>query len=287
MKLSVVVVTYYPNIEEVKLNVLEYIDFVDKVIIWENTPAHDLSEYKIDLGLYNSKIICLGNGCNVGIGFALNQAIEWSIKNGLSHLMAIDQDSFFSSINVSTLLETVIKHASDFEIGIFSPNIINLYSKNKEPLYRSEFELLQVERSITSGSVFRLDMFHRTGPFREDLFIDEVDYEYCYRASKNGFKTVVVCSSFLSQKFSDMKHTNWGFYITNYSPFRLYHIVRNGIIVQKEYPDSPPGWYRLIVYSIIIRLIKILIFEKNKISKMKSIIIGIYDGVLNHVYERK
>jgi len=286
MKLSVVIVTYYPNIEEVKENILQFIDFVEKIIIWENTPIQDLYLHNVDLSSYAEKVICLGVGYNVGIGFALNQAIVWSKEHCMSHIMTMDQDSKFEKGSLEILLNAVQVHNKE-GICIFSPNVINFFSKSLTPLYNENENLLIVDRSITSGTIYQLDIFNITGYFREDFFIDEVDYEYCYRATKKGFKTVVVCNSILSQKFSDMRHTNFGFYITNYSPFRLYHIIRNGLIVQKEYPDSSPGWYRLIVYSIIIRSIKILLFEKNKIPKMKSIIIGIYDGVLNHVYERK
>src|SRR5690606_2060660 len=43
---------------------------------------------------------------------------------------------------------------------------------------------------ITSGSILNLKASSKIGAFDEDLFIDLVDLEYCYRASLKGYSTI-------------------------------------------------------------------------------------------------
>lgn len=286
MKLSVVIIVYYPHISEIHKNISEYIDLVENVIIWDNTPSDGYTTRENLFTALNPKIIYLSTGVNKGIGFALNQAVIWSLHREFTHIMTMDQDSLLKRNDFLKLIESVIDLEENCNIGIISPNIINLFSKKLLPLYESETKYIVVSKSITSGSVFCLNDFNRIGLFREDLFIDEVDYEFCYRAKINGLSTVIVKDSLLYQKFSEMKYCELGFYITNYSPFRIYHIIRNAIIVRREFPEFTSSWFHFILFSIIIRSLKILFFEKNKIDKFRGIFLGIYDGIFLNVKER-
>ena len=43
---------------------------------------------------------------------------------------------------------------------------------------------------ITSGSLLALAVFRRVGPMREDFFIDAVDFQYCLRLRRHGYKVI-------------------------------------------------------------------------------------------------
>ena len=45
-KILAIVVTYYPEKELLERNVQAFIDHVDKVLIWENTPSPDKLDYR-------------------------------------------------------------------------------------------------------------------------------------------------------------------------------------------------------------------------------------------------
>ena len=70
MKLACVVVLYHPS-EEVEDNIRTYLPQVDCILKWDNTPR------------------------NIGIGAALNEGVRFARANGCTHLMTMDQDSFF------------------------------------------------------------------------------------------------------------------------------------------------------------------------------------------------
>ena len=47
MRILAIVVTYYPEKELLKKNISAFIDHVDKVLIWENTPEQEKLNYPL------------------------------------------------------------------------------------------------------------------------------------------------------------------------------------------------------------------------------------------------
>ena len=96
MKLIAIVITYFPEEKDLIQNISSYINDVDQLIIWENTPKDKINYNKEKLLSINpNKIIFVGNGINVGIGKALNYATNFAINHSYTHLITFDQDSFF------------------------------------------------------------------------------------------------------------------------------------------------------------------------------------------------
>jgi rhamnosyltransferase len=116
-KLSAVVITYYPNKEELHSKIRRYIDSIDSLIIWENTPADERRVFKVSLPEYEEKIVYLGTGKNEGIAYALNRSIEWSIENGFTHILTMNQDSIWD--NFDFFRQKIRKFINVDNIGIF------------------------------------------------------------------------------------------------------------------------------------------------------------------------
>jgi rhamnosyltransferase len=279
IKLSTVVITYYPDLLDLIRNIKQYINYIDKLIIWENTPIQDRDLYKLILPEYSDKIIYLGTDINEGMSYALNRSVEWSLNNGFTHILTMDQDGYW--INFDHYLRNVTEYCSNSSIGIFGPNI----SLNMTIL--PEYEI--VKDTITSGSIYRLDMFRNTGLFREDFFIDAVDLEFCYNAARKGFNTVVLGDCYLKQKFGNASShifLNKIIQTTNYNSFRLFQIVKNHIFLWREYPEIPEYQKKLILTEYTFhRIIKILLFENGKVGKIFSIFKGATYGLF-HIGER-
>jgi rhamnosyltransferase len=273
-KFSAVVVTYYPQVEELIVNIKKFIDFVDKLIIWENTPITDRKIYHVLLPEYNDKIIFLGTNKNEGIAYALNRSTEWSIENEFSHMLTMDQDSLWDNFEFFKL--QILKYSINPGIGIFAPVI---YEQHKNHLP----EMTIVKDAITSGSVYNLKMINEIGGFREDFFIDAVDLEFCYWANRNGFKTIVLGDSYLKQKYGNVsvhKFLSRTYQTLNYSAARLFYIVRNHIFLWKEYPElSRFQKKRILRVYILGRLKEVCMFEKDKFGKIFSVFRGILYGI--------
>jgi rhamnosyltransferase len=193
----------------------------------------------------------------------------------------MDQDSLWD--NFEFFRDKILKFNCTHDIGIFAPVI---YEIN-----RSYFpEISYVSDVITSGAVYRLEVFKKIGLFREDFFIDAVDLEFCYWANRNGYKTAVMGGSFLKQKYGNSSEHRFHkkiYYALNYSPFRLFHIVRNHIFLWKEYPElSKFQKERILEVYIKNRIKEIVLFEKDKARKIYSICKGIVFG-LSGIGEKK
>lgn len=280
MKLAAVVITYNGDVDETLRNCLTYIDHIDKLIIWENTPKDRRDEFRVNLPeQYANKVIHMGDGINHCISYPLNQAVMWAKDNGYTHLLAMDQDSHFEQGHFSKYIDYVYSHYSDQSVGIFSAN------PNCE-FVKSDSVPTIVSDTITSGSICRLDMFDTTGLFREDFEIDAVDIEFSYRASRYGYSTVVLSWIVLHQQYGSPVRSKLGFYTNNYPPFRIYHIIRNYIIVWREYPKQFIHRKQLIIEFMLKRMVKVLFIESDKGKKLKAFYYGITDGIRKRTIPR-
>ena len=94
-KILAIVVTYYPEKDLLEKNVQAFINQVDKVLIWENTPSPDKLDYRF---ITHEKVEYHGDGIN-SISRALNYAWEYANENGYDYLLTMDQDSFFENFD--------------------------------------------------------------------------------------------------------------------------------------------------------------------------------------------
>lgn len=264
MKLLGVVVTYFPDVEKTRKNILSYIHEVDCLIIWENTPIAKRDRFKVILPEHAGKIRYMGENENVFIARALNQAVNYGLENGFSHILTMDQDSRFEPEHFDKYKQIACNPADS--IAIFGPN----------PNYSFEAKITDIpmdkRQLITSGNIINLQLFDKIGLFREDFKIDGVDYEFCFRAKRNGYHCRMVSSILMKHHLSPMR---------NIPPDRLYYMARNNVLLRREYPEYGFGRFGFgnIIAYVIKPLLRIALTEKLKSKKIKMIIKGVYDGM--------
>ena len=61
MKILAIVVTYFPDKELLEKNIAAYVNDVDRVLIWENTPHEKKCEYRF---INHEKVEYCGDGVN-------------------------------------------------------------------------------------------------------------------------------------------------------------------------------------------------------------------------------
>ena len=259
-----IVVTYFPEEKLLKENVNAFIDSVDKVLIWENTPSEKRDDYRF---IRHEKVEFCGDDIN-SISHALNYAWRYAKNNGFNHLLTMDQDSCFE--NFSFYLKQTILN-KDAPEGIYTPLI---EKKNVTEDY------VEVERPITSGMLIPVALIDRIGGWDEEFKIDAVDDVFCLRAHSLGIKTLAVKGIVMQHRLGEpvtrmlCGHT---IVLRNYTPNRLYEIYRNNILLIRQYPQFTyirkdfKGWLKYIVW--------ILLFEGNKARKFVSILRGCYAGI--------
>lgn len=271
MKLCAVVVTYYPDVEDAIKNIMQYLPWVDHLVIWENTPSEYINNYRIELPEYADKISYMGTGKNEGIAFALNRTVEYAQAHGYTHLLTMDQDSYWEDFrqyknNVDNYID---------QYSIFAPNINKTFPGTG---------ITERKVSITSGSIYSIDLFNKIGLFREEFFIDAVDTEMGYRAFSSGIPTITILSSNLIQQFGESAEF-LGKPYTVYSPFRTYHIIRNHIWLWRMYPAVIDYELKkaIIANYILKKIIYAIIKGTHKFKNLKSVFNGIIDGIFRRI----
>lgn len=266
MKLLGLVVLFNPD-RDVWDNIRTYIDGVDELILWLNSPIEPIP-------VLSSKQIIMGDGENVGIGKALNEAVLYAVNNNFTHLLTMDQDSSFDDIFA---YKDAIRAYSKDDVGCFCPY---LNCENVQEHIKNEEKYREVKDTITSGSIYPVSIFDKIGLFREDFFIDAIDIEFCNRIRLFGFKVLKIADVFLNHKLGNKRTFKWfifRFQNINYPPIRIYYILRNHIITNKMYPvfSDSFGFYQYFVFR---RFCQILLYEPNKGKKLKAMFYGLLHG---------
>ncbi|WP_461489920.1 glycosyltransferase family 2 protein, partial [Pontibacter sp. HJ8] len=162
---------------------------------------------------------------NQGIAKALNTAASRAAKQGFDWLLTMDQDSKASDNMIERLLEVCDIYGKE-ELGIIAPK----YLQQTDTSATAGSGLEEVDIVITSGNLLNLNAFIKTGPFREDFFIDYVDHEYCLRLRLAGYKIIVNNSVLLYHELGNSQsHHLFGKSViaSHHNPLRRYYITRN------------------------------------------------------------
>jgi rhamnosyltransferase len=263
---------------------------VDKTIIIDN--ASNKSAVKMLKDMISSlKVDLLFNSSNLGIATALNQGMNRAKEQGYNWALTFDQDTIVEDYLVEALQQTYRDIEQKDTIAIIGSNYIEVNYPNGKNYLLSQKNISWTETKtvITSGSLISITAFNNIGLFRDDLFIDLVDIEYCLRARSKGFKI------YLSRR-QLMQHTIGSISIhklpwkttgtTNHSALRRYFMIRNYIVVARQYLFSEPVWVITTLYQRIKSVMLMMFFETNRLTKLKFIILGMIDGLFNN-FERR
>lgn len=269
MKIAAVIVTYHPQMEDVVRNMASYANDVDLLVLWDNSEKpEDLSPI---LQAY-PKTILHQDHCNAGLPTAYNWAYQLAKEQGCTHLMTMDQDSEFEQfLSYRSWLE---KHDVP---GITCVRI------NKGVAY--DEEEVEIGTACQSGSVFPLAMLEQIGGFREDLFIAMVDAEMSLRAAEKGYKIIQYNGSNLKHMIGSrrkVKVLGHHIEVSDYNALRHYYDSRNRILLWHEFPNDYD--FRGKLHHLAGRMkvmVKILLFEDHKCSKVAAIVRGSYNGFRN------
>jgi len=263
-KIAAVIVLYNPDIN-VLSNINSYIDQVDKLFAVDNSDESnpDFIE-KIKL---NNKIKYISNDGNVGIAAALNIGVKKAAEEGFEYLLTMDQDSEASLLLVSNLLECF---SIESDIAVVAPLLY--HSEGKILIRNNDKPCEQVFSVWTSGSLLNLMICEKAGGFKDELFIDYVDHEFCLRINKMGFKVYVCNKTTLKHNLGKIEEVNLLFrkvYPTNHSALRLYYRTRNRFYVKKVFKKDFPEFFKQESKDFWKTFLKVILFEADRLKKIR------------------
>ena len=175
---------------------------------------------------------------NLGVAHALNQGITWADRNGFEWALTMDQDSVAENDIVERLSEIQNNLHSKSGIGVIGSNYYDQYGGSYwKPKINKDILWIEKPVVITSGSLISVKAFLATGGCREDLFIDQVDNDYCIRFREKGYIVCMSTKPLMTHSIgSKTRHKLFGVYLytSNHKAFRRYYMTRYRIAFRED-----------------------------------------------------
>lgn len=266
MNLAAVVVFYNPSDANIQ-NIKKYEQSVDQLFIVDNSDD-DIIRYQD-----TKKIKYIKLHENKGIAYALNKGAKEAIAQGFNWLLTLDQDSQITKEIIENLKKYLETHDTK-KIGLISP-----YHdiQTEEEIKGDEEEMIEV---MTSGNIINLEAYQKIGGFKDWLFIDCVDTEYCMNLNIHGYKVLRLNKIKMKHQLGNLKiHTLFGkkYPCYNHGPIRRYYIVRNNLYINQMYHEKYPDYCEHLLRVQKGQVKRILAFEKEKRKKLTMMYRGYKD----------
>ncbi|QIK70007.1 glycosyltransferase family 2 protein [Erysipelothrix sp. HDW6C] len=275
-KISAIIVTFNPELERFKFVINSVSTQVNNLIIVDNGSSN-IGDLKVMFNTddFNGEII--ENGKNLGIAEALNIGIEHAKQEGTEWVLTLDDDSICSNNFVQSALEIIDENPNQF--AQISTNVQYSSARKNE----SNDTFTRIKLCITSGSILNVNAWEAVGKFNKELFIDYVDFDFCYRLDKAGYVTIRNNKSFIDHQLGEETKVNMFPFISrykvvtyNYSPIRTYYYTRNRLYCIRKYCGFSQSIKQLL--SLVRFNTKKLLYEKNKGKNIRAIMRGTIDS---------
>lgn len=175
-------VVYHPGdllIERIKM-ILEH---GCQVYLFDNSPK---SGHIREIFQHDSNFSYYTLGRNVGLGIGMSTICAQAYYDNHKSLVFFDQDTGFSDITISYINKFLVYHNS--RLSEFSMVSFNAKNVIEEQPSRYNYDLIETNIAINSGSVLMLDALDNIGWHDVTYFVDGVDYKFCLDSVVNKYK---------------------------------------------------------------------------------------------------
>jgi len=246
MKLAGAIIIYNPD-DDLVDNILTYIDGIEKLYIFNNSPIDNISLPES----IKSKMLYVHTGENKGIAERLNEAIQMAKLDKYEYLLTMDQDSSFNPKELFDYKLKIEKYPLKDEVAMYgiAHNVKELNTAKPNNNNNDNNKL------ITSGSIINLGALNKELEFDENLFIDNVDIDFCFTAWRHNLKTILFNDLLLNHKMGEIRKIITPLFQRHdrivHTPSRLYYIVRNYLYIRKKHPKFKKHFTLLIISNEI------------------------------------
>lgn len=269
------IVLFNPDIARLQENIASILPQVEELYIYDNG-SDNIMDIEACTDAFNElrkKIYLYKDRENKGIARALNSGMEYAKENGYRWVLSLDQDSIFPCEGIEKYFLSL---KDNKEVAIVTPKV---YDRNLKVELGEVNEDEYIKEAITSGALVRTDVWEQVGGYDEWLFIDGVDHEFSWRVIEHGYKIMRVNGVELVHELGNSKFHQIGkykFIVYNYSAFRKYYQVRNQLFLKYKYQKH------CTIFDVLKKqtyyILTVMIYEENKIKKVRAIIKGGIDA---------
>ena len=232
MRIACLIITYEPNILNLKLVLKSISNQVDRVVVVDNGSTNQVDLLK----LTSNSIFILPLMSNFGIAKATNIGISYLSNENIDFLLLSDQDTIYDSNYILYFKSQYINDTYNNSFIAYAPKIFDKVSNTNKSVYilknnrivkkRIAAELFQ---TIASGLIIDYHKLLLVGGMNESLFIDMVDFEWCWKIYNKGYKIKYLPSLMIFHSLGDSGKLFFGKWIALRSVNRYYYLIRNTI----------------------------------------------------------
>jgi rhamnosyltransferase len=269
--IAAVIVTYYPNAQQLEQLVHDLCGQCGLVIVVDNSEPP--CGTTILLTKKHPRLVVTTMGHNVGIASAQNKGIKYAVEHRYEAILLFDQDSVVNDGFAEGMWKTYLA-ASKCDakpVAAVGPRYTDMKQHAQSPFVKisglrilrvpclPSTSFIEVDCLIASGSLLSTTALQAIGLMREDLFIDYVDTEWCLRANQAGYRCIGACSVEMHHTIGDEVGLLWKYRFPLHSPLRHYYLVRNAIALyfrsslpfQWKLADSLRLFCKFFIYSVL------------------------------------
>lgn len=243
MKIYSIIITYNPNLSELKKCIQSLCKQVDFTLVMDNSENYD-KESLIKLTTTFANVRYYSMNGNVGIAEATNEGLRIAQSEKADWVITSDQDSIFPDNYVITFKDELQKITIDRnKIAAFCPSFYDrnseqyakfCFRENNRIFYKVPEESQSIlYQTIASGLLINIKLLDNIGLMASELFIDLVDHEWCWRANSRGFFIIGCKNLVISHSLGEASIKLGKYKLGIRNPIRLYYYERNYIYLSK------------------------------------------------------
>lgn len=266
------IVSFNPDISRLKENICAIANQVHNVVVFDNGSGNQKEVLGCASQFDNVEVIISEK--NIGIAAALNRLMQWGYEKNYLWMLSLDHDSVCNNSYVSNMIPYL---SVEPKLGIVAPIIVDrgVGVVGHDP----KGKYAHVNTCITSGAFTNMKAWKKIGEYDESMFIDSVDFEFCYRMRKNGYGVIQVSEVKLLHELgqSEMRRfLFWKVRVSSHSAFRDYYIAKNNVY----YPMKHHLWLHFIRgnFRNLGMLGIVGLYERDKMKKAREIFRGWKDA---------
>lgn len=236
--------------------------------------------------LRSAGIDLIVNSTNIGLAAAFNQGIDRALASGAAHVMLLDQDTRPAADMATRLLALASRvEASGRRLGCIGPVPVDRKMPDARTLATTitggvrDADLAEVATIISSGMVIPRAAIEAVGGMWNELFIDQIDHEWCFRASAAGLAVMAATSVPMPHDMGDHGIKLFGRYKpVHRSPVRHFHIVRNTLWLARC-SFIPRRWRLAETVKLAARITSYILFSSARSQTLRAVARGIFEGL--------
>jgi rhamnosyltransferase len=285
-----VIVSYCPELPRLQALRKSVAPQVGSVVVVDNgSPAATLAVLRGWAA--EGAISLIEFGENRGIAAAHNAGIRAAMAQSFDYVLLLDHDSCLLPHCVAQLRQADCRLAdAGVKVAAVGPQYVDATSAQPAPFWRfyhwtyrriyarSAEDVIETSVLISSGSLVACATLQAVGLMDESLFIDGVDWEWCFRAAAHGYRLFAVAAAGMQHNLGDGGLRVLGRTLPLHGPLRHYYTYRNTVLMCGM-AHVPRSWKWHFSLRLVARFCIYLALAPQRGARCRMIWRGLRDGL--------